>query len=133
MIDEACPFCPPLIERETILLANDRCLMIATIGDGLPGSAMIIPRAHRPTAFDLTDAEWAATYGLLREAREQLDRALAPDGYTLGWNCGAAGGQHVFHAHLHVIPRFADEPYAGRGLRHWLKQPANRRPAPDEA
>jgi diadenosine tetraphosphate (Ap4A) HIT family hydrolase len=29
--------------------------------------------------------------------------------------------------HLHVIPRFADEPLAGKGIRHWIKQPANRR------
>jgi hypothetical protein len=33
----------------------------------------------------------------------------------------------VFHAHLHVIPRFADEPLAGRGIRYALKQPTNRR------
>jgi hypothetical protein len=28
---------------------------------------------------------------------------------------------------LHVIPRYADEPLAGRGIRHWLKQENNRR------
>jgi len=32
-------------------------------------------------------------------------------------------------AHLHVIPTFADEPYAGNGIRHWLKSEANRRPS----
>lgn len=128
MNDEPCPFCPPLVGREAPLLANELCLMIAVPGDTLPGSAMIIPRAHRPTAFDLTAEEWGASYELLAAARALLDATLAPQGYTLGWNCGAAGGQHVFHAHLHVIPRFADEPFAGRGLRYWLKQPANRRP-----
>ena len=45
----------------------------------------------------------------------------------MGWNCGAVAGQTVFHAHLHVIPRYAGEPYAGKGIRHWLKQEANRR------
>lgn len=29
---------------------------------------------------------------------------------------------------LHVIPRFSDEPLAGKGIRHWLKQPENMRP-----
>lgn len=51
-----------------------------------------------------------------------------PDGYNVGWNSGAVAGQEVFHAHLHVIPRFADEPLAGRGIRYALKQPTNRRP-----
>jgi diadenosine tetraphosphate (Ap4A) HIT family hydrolase len=40
-----------------------------------------------------------------------------PDGFTVGWNVGAAGGQHVFHAHLHVIARFTGEPNAGKGIR----------------
>ena len=47
------------------------------------------------------------------------DDEAEPDGYTIGWNVGAAGGQEVMHAHLHVVARFADEP---------LKQPHNRRP-----
>lgn len=49
-----------------------------------------------------------------------------PDGYNVGWNCGAVGGQTAMHAHMHVIPRFRQEPYAGRGIRYWLKQPENR-------
>jgi diadenosine tetraphosphate (Ap4A) HIT family hydrolase len=56
-----------------------------------------------------------------------LDQKFRPDGYNLGWNCGIVGGQEVFHAHLHIIPRFKDEPYAGRGIRYWLKQESNKR------
>ncbi|MBK5222971.1 MAG: HIT domain-containing protein [Acidimicrobiia bacterium] len=59
-----------------------------------------------------------------------LDERLRPDGYNLIWNVGEAGGQSVEHVHLQLIPRFADEPFAGRGGRSWLKQPENRRPDP---
>jgi histidine triad (HIT) family protein len=55
-----------------------------------------------------------------------MDERYHPDGYNVGWNCGAVGGQIAMHAHLHVIPRFRQEPYAGRGIRYWLKQPENR-------
>ncbi len=61
------------------------------------------------------------------QARAYLDAVLAPDGYNAGWNVGAVGGQHVMHAHLHVIPRFRDEPLAGRGIRSHLKVVENRR------
>jgi hypothetical protein len=27
---------------------------------------------------------------------------------------------------LHVIPRYASEPYASKGIRYWLKQDPNR-------
>ena len=56
-----------------------------------------------------------------------LDEQYGPAGYNVGWNNGAVAGQSVFHAHMHVIPRFADEPFAGRGIRYWLKQEDNRR------
>ena len=93
----------------------------------LPGSGLIIPRQHRETVFDLTAVEWQDTYALLQRVKNLLDAQYAPDGYNLGWNVGSVGGQEVFHAHLHVIPRFRDEPLAGKGIRYWLKQENNKR------
>jgi len=121
-----CPFCT-LVPAD-ILLSGDHCLFIDTRDPVLAGSGMIVPRAHRETVFDLTPDEWTETYALLQRARALLDERHRPDGYNVGWNSGAVGGQEVFHAHLHVIPRFADEPLAGRGIRYALKQPTNRRP-----
>lgn len=34
------------------------------------------------------------------------------EGFVLQINTGRAGGQSVFHAHLPLIPRYADEPPA---------------------
>jgi diadenosine tetraphosphate (Ap4A) HIT family hydrolase len=67
-----------------------------------------------------------ATFALLKLVKEWMDERYHPDGYNVGWNCGEAGGQIAMHAHMHVIPRFRQEPYAGRGIRYWLKQTANR-------
>ena len=128
---DPCPFCSPQIYHDKIadvVLENDLCLFISGVQAVLNGSGMIIPRAHRETLFDLTQKEWAATYLLLHEAKALIDSRMQPDGYNIGWNCQSVGGQTVFHAHLHVIPRFADEPLAGRGIRWWLKQEINRRP-----
>jgi len=92
----------------------------------LLGSGVIIPVRHAETVFDLTRDEIDATFALLADVRAWMDERFHPDGYNVGWNCGAAGGQIAMHAHMHVIPRFRQEPYAGRGIRYWLKQPANR-------
>ena len=130
-----CDFCDvEAFQEAMIYLENDFCFYASNRFDhavtSLPGAGIIVPKTHRATAFELTAAEWTATFELLVRARAVIDQQLAPDGYLIGWNCGPAAGQTVDHAHLHVIPRFADEPYAGRGLRWLLRQPENVRPEP---
>jgi len=122
-----CPFCPPLLKETEVILENNSCYFLQQPQEVLVGSGLIIPKQHRETAFDLTAVEWQDTYALLVQVKELLDEQYAPDGYNLGWNVGSVGGQEVFHAHLHVILRFREEPLAGKGIRYWLKQESNKR------
>jgi len=117
-------------EKQQAVLQNEHCLFLQEPQEVLIGSGVIIPIAHRETVFDLTEEEWVATFSLLARVRELLDAEYAPQGYNVGWNSGGVAGQEVFHAHLHVIPRYADEPLAGKGIRYWIKQPANKRVSP---
>ena len=110
--------------RGQVRLENELCFYLeheTEIG------GMIIPKALRETVFDLTQAEWNASFALLLQAKALLETELNPDGWNVGWNVLPVGGQHVPIAHLHVIPRFADEPFAGRGLRWWIKSKENQR------
>lgn len=122
-----CIFCNHLANPTEIVLANKFCVFLQREEPVLIGAGLIIPRIHRETVFDLTPEEWNATRDMIHTVKKLLDETYQPDGYTMGWNCGEAGGQHVFHAHLHIIPRHKDEPHAGKGLRHWLKQEENKR------
>jgi diadenosine tetraphosphate (Ap4A) HIT family hydrolase len=56
---------------------------------------------------------------MLSEAKRYLAE-FQPEGFTVGWNVGSAGGQHIFHAHLHVICRYQSDPSRGRGLRDFV-------------
>jgi diadenosine tetraphosphate (Ap4A) HIT family hydrolase len=123
-----CSLCSVKIDvEESIVYSNEYCLFLQKPQPILVGSGLIVPKVHRETVFDLTPQEWQATFDLLHQVKEYLDKTYQPQGYNIGWNCGSVGGQEIFHAHLHVIPRFGDEPLAGKGLRHWLKQPNNKR------
>lgn len=122
-----CPFCPPALGVAQVVLENAHCLFLQRAEPVLAGSGIIIPRHHRETVFDMTEEEWQATFDLLQRARAWIDQEHAPDGYNVGWNCGSVAGQEVLHVHLHIIPRFRDEPLAGKGIRYWLKQEGNRR------
>ena len=121
-----CPFCRERPADE-VLINGDLCFFMDNRDPVLVGSGMILSRAHRVTVFDLTPEEWVETQEMLCQAKALLDEKYRPDGYTVGWNSGAAGGQTVAHVHLHVIPRFKDEPFAGHGIRYNLKQPENQK------
>jgi diadenosine tetraphosphate (Ap4A) HIT family hydrolase len=136
-MSEGCVFCDQSWMREAeIFIETPRCIFVSSrdqdiragagLAEGvLPGSGAIVPIAHRTSVFELTPAEWADTRDLLLQAQMALHDLLAPDGYLLGWNQGAG-----LHPHMHVIPRFDDEPLADRGLRSAIKVPENRRPDP---
>lgn len=123
-----CPFCPPLLKMDQIILENTSCFFIQQKEAILVGSGLIIPRRHLEAPFDYNGKEWADTFSLLHDVRAWMKRYYSPDGYNIGWNCGATAGQEVLHAHLHVIPRFEDEPLEGKGIRFFLKQETNKRP-----
>ncbi|MCA0982950.1 HIT domain-containing protein [Halobacillus yeomjeoni] len=125
---ENCVFCQTDMDGEQgVVFENDTCMFLQKEQRILTGSGLIVPKAHKETVFDLSEEEWADTQSLMLEVKQWMDVTYNPDGYNIGWNSGAAGGQHIFHAHMHIIPRFAEEPYAGKGIRHWLKQESNRR------
>jgi diadenosine tetraphosphate (Ap4A) HIT family hydrolase len=127
-----CVFCDrDVLRAADVYIENELCAYASTRDprdppDVLPGCGVIIPLAHRQSPFDFTDEEWTATHELLLEAKAAQDDRLAPDGYTLVWNCSPDFG----HAHLHVIPRFDDEPLADQRRTVGDQGPGNRRPDP---
>lgn len=73
------------------------------------GHTLVIPKRHVPDvlADDLALAEIAPA--VAHVARLLKDK-LAADAVNLVSNAGAAAGQEVFHAHVHVLPRWAENP-----------------------
>jgi histidine triad (HIT) family protein len=127
-VEMPCPFCPISEPEQKVIFENDlvRFVQDERYQGALKHSGVIIPVRHRETVFDLSEAEITATFRLLSVVKKWMDDRFAPDGYNIGWNCGEAGGQLDFHAHMHVIPRFRQEPLAGKGIRALLKSDANR-------
>ena len=122
-----CPFCPNPDLEAHVVLRNELALFVQDERHqgALKHSGVIVPVRHVETPFDLSEAELLATFRLLASAKAWIDERHVPDGYNLGWNCGEVAGQEVFHAHLHVIPRFRQEPLAGNGIRAHLKSETN--------
>ncbi|WP_080874128.1 HIT family protein [Oceanobacillus timonensis] len=129
-----CPFCYPyLVENQQIILENEKaiCLQLEEAqhsGNVLEGAGVIVTKAHRVSPFDLTNEEWLAIKDLLQKVKYLIDEKHEPSGYNIGWNSGEIAGQHIMHAHMHVLPRYSDEKMRGKGIRYIFKHPSNTRP-----
>jgi len=128
MSEALCPCCPVTDPDQKIIFQENLVLFMQNerAQGALKHSGVIIPIQHRETVFDLSEQEIVATFRLLSIVRHWMDENFSPDGYNVGWNCGKVGGQEVLHAHMHVIPRFRQEPLAGAGIRTLLKSDANK-------
>ena len=47
--------------------------------------------------------------------KDQLQKEFEPQGFNIGVNCEEAGGQTIFHAHIHIIPRYTGDAANPRG------------------
>ena len=104
-----CLFCSIENDLEQkIVLSNQYCMFLQKPQEILIGSGVIVPKRHRKTVFDLSEDEWNATFDLLKEVKVYINNKYKPQGYNIGWNVNEVGGQEIFHAHLHVIPRYED-------------------------
>jgi diadenosine tetraphosphate (Ap4A) HIT family hydrolase len=85
-----------------------------------PGHALIIPKHHIGSFFELTEEEQRAMLDLLSQIRQLLLTEHSPDGFNIGINDGAAAGQTVMHLHIHLIPRYAGDQPDPRGGVRWI-------------
>lgn len=120
----------PFLNRDRWLLELEHVVVVDQKGfEVSPGHCLIVPKRIVPTVWEMTCAEWMDAVGALQQMRKRIDAELQPDGYNIGVNCGAMAGQTIFHAHIHLIPRFqGDHPHPRGGVRavipgkaEWLK------------
>ena len=95
---------------------DDHVLAFMDVFPQSEGHVLLISKTS--TARTLLEVE-ADTLARLTEATRRtaraVDRALNPDGFQIMQLNGDAGGQTVFHLHVHIIPRWADRPMKGHG------------------
>jgi histidine triad (HIT) family protein len=86
-----------------------------------PGHVLVVPKAHAVGLADLPAEVGGHLFAVAQRIAAGLrsSGAVRVDGVNLFLADGAAAGQEVLHAHLHVLPR-----YAGDGLEiTWGRRP----------
>ena len=90
------------------------------------GHALVIPRRHVLSLWEMTDEEYTDAFNLVRHVKQILQEKFEPQGFNIGVNCGEAAGQSVLHAHIHLIPRYkGDIPSPRGGVRNIIPGKGN--------
>ena len=74
------------------------------------GHALVIPRRHTPNLYEIDDDELRHTAVAARRLARRMRERLRCDGVNVLNAAEPAAWQTVFHFHLHVIPRYHDDP-----------------------
>ncbi|MCX6728634.1 MAG: HIT domain-containing protein [Candidatus Saccharibacteria bacterium] len=122
-----CPFCLKNNGlKEPIIFEDDLWYFASMNEESVSNAGMAITKRHVKTPFEINKKEWLRLHELLPKFKGLLD-IDKPQGYNIGWNVHETGGQHVSHAHMHIVARYNDEPLAGKGIRYAFKDKTNAR------
>lgn len=119
-----CPFCS--IDPGRIAFATDLVIAIWDAFPVSPGHLLVVPHRHASIWSELNPVEQRAIWSAIERGKAIVSERFRPNGFNVGFNEGQAAGQTVFHFHLHIIPRYAnDTPDPRGGIRHVLPYKAN--------
>jgi histidine triad (HIT) family protein len=70
------------------------------------GHVLVIPKARTRNIFDISEGDLQHVFHVVQLVSRVAMKAMAADGVSIIQSNESAGGQVVFHMHVHVIPRW---------------------------
>ncbi len=112
MLDQDhCVFCKILAGEipSAKVYEDDKVLAFLDIAPFNLGHALVVPKTHCHGLSDMPDDYRDALFAAAARLAPVILRVTSATGFNLLLNNGQTAGQEVPHAHLHIIPRFADD------------------------
>jgi histidine triad (HIT) family protein len=110
--DPDCIFCK-IVAGELpgqIVEEDERTIAFMDINPATRGHLLVIPRAHSRNLLEISPEDLGATVAAAQRMAQRVNQRLEPAGINLINACGSAAWQTVFHFHVHVIPRYENDP-----------------------
>jgi histidine triad (HIT) family protein len=111
-MSENCIFCGIVAGTipSTRVAETDRAIAFMDINPGTTGHLLVVPREHSTDLREAAPEDLTAATLLAQSLISRVIDRLDADGANLLSCIGAEAWQSVFHTHLHVIPRYKDDP-----------------------
>lgn len=106
-----CVFCKIVAGQipATKVAEDDACVAFMDIGQVNPGHVLVAAKAHAENVYALDEAQAAGIARAVVRISRAIRAAFAPEGLSVYQANGAAAGQTVFHYHVHLVPRHAND------------------------
>lgn len=114
-----CVFCRIAEKEDNAVVVYDDSSFLAFMDKypANPGHVLLIPKKHYRGITTMPVDEVGRLYSVAAILARAVKRAIGADGVNLGQSDGRAASQEIFHAHVHVLPRFSGDAPAGRWPR----------------
>ena len=89
---------------------DERTLAFMDINPWTRGHALVIPRNHSRNLYEIDEEDLAHVAAAAKRLALTMRDRLGCDGINLLNSSETAAWQTVFHFHMHVIPRYEDDP-----------------------
>jgi histidine triad (HIT) family protein len=84
---------------------DTRSLVFMDIMPRVDGHALVVPKAPSRNILDARPEDLAHIIGVAQKVARAAMQAFSADGISMSQFSESAGGQVVFHTHIHVLPR----------------------------
>lgn len=88
---------------------DDQVLAFLDITQVTPGHTLVIPKEHVRNVLEMKADAAAQLFSCVPKLARQLTDKLGARGLNILNNNEALAGQTVFHAHIHLLPRFGED------------------------
>ncbi|MBV9196684.1 MAG: HIT family protein [Solirubrobacterales bacterium] len=112
MSDQDCIFCQIVAGElpSQRVDEDERTLAFMDISPATRGHALVVPRRHARDLFEISAEDLQATVLAAQRLARRVHERLGAEGVNLLNSRGQVAWQTVFHFHVHVIPRYHNDP-----------------------
>lgn len=108
---ENCIFCK-IVKKEipaSIIYEDEYTLAFLDVAPANIGHSLVIPKKHYTDIHDTPDKLMGKIMEVAKKISSAIKKGVNADGINIYMNNEKAAFQAVFHAHIHVIPRFIND------------------------
>jgi histidine triad (HIT) family protein len=109
--DENCIFCK-IVQKQapsSILYEDESVMAFLDIRPVNDGHTLVIPKEHYADIYDIPSELLAKVHQVTKTLSIAIKQAVNADGISIAQQNGKAANQDIFHLHVHIIPRYADQ------------------------